>query len=59
MSEAQASQGQQTKDLVLSANNIEVIYDHVILVLRGVSLEVPRSKIVVLLALMARAKRLR
>ena len=49
MSEAQASQGQQTKDLVLSVNNIEVIYDHVILVLRGVSLEVPRSKIVALL----------
>ena len=49
MSEAQASQGQQTKDLVLSVNNIEVIYDHVILVLRGVSLEVPRGKIVALL----------
>ena len=37
------------KDLVLSVNNIEVIYDHVILVLRGVSLEVPRGKIVALL----------
>ena len=49
VSEAQASQGQQTKDLVLSVNNIEVIYDHVILVLRGVSLEVPRGKIVALL----------
>jgi branched-chain amino acid transport system ATP-binding protein len=33
----------------LSVNNIEVIYDHVILVLKGVSLEVPRGKIVALL----------
>jgi branched-chain amino acid transport system ATP-binding protein len=33
----------------LSVNNIEVIYDHVILVLRGVSLEVPEGKIVALL----------
>ena len=34
---------------VLSVKNIEVIYDHVILVLRGVSLEVPQGKIVALL----------
>ena len=34
---------------VLSVKNIEVIYDHVILVLRGVSLEVPEGKIVALL----------
>jgi branched-chain amino acid transport system ATP-binding protein len=33
----------------LSVNNIEVIYDHVILVLKGVSLEVPEHKIVALL----------
>ncbi|HEY3180389.1 MAG TPA: ABC transporter ATP-binding protein [Casimicrobiaceae bacterium] len=33
----------------LSINNIEVIYDHVILVLKGVSLEVPEGKIVALL----------
>jgi branched-chain amino acid transport system ATP-binding protein len=33
----------------LSVNNIEVIYDHVILVLKGVSLSVPRGKIVALL----------
>ena len=33
----------------LSINNIEVIYDHVILVLKGVSLEVPKGKIVALL----------
>ncbi|MCA1323997.1 ABC transporter ATP-binding protein [Herbaspirillum sp. alder98] len=33
----------------LSINNIEVIYDHVILVLKGVSLEVPEGSIVALL----------
>ena len=33
----------------LSVNNVEVIYDHVILVLKGVSLEVPQGKIVALL----------
>lgn len=35
--------------LFLSINNIEVIYDHVILVLKGVSLEVPEGGIVALL----------
>lgn len=34
---------------MLSINNIEVIYDHVILVLKGVSLEVPEGRIVALL----------
>ena len=34
---------------VLSINNIEVIYDHVILVLKGVSLDVPEGGIVALL----------
>ena len=34
---------------LLSVNNIEVIYDHVILVLKGVSLEVPKGKIVAIL----------
>ena len=34
---------------LLTINNIEVIYDHVILVLRGVSLEVPEGGIVALL----------
>jgi branched-chain amino acid transport system ATP-binding protein len=34
---------------ILIVNNIEVIYDHVILVLKGVSLEVPRGGIVALL----------
>ncbi len=33
----------------LSINNIEVIYDHVILVLKGVSLTVPEGKVVALL----------
>ena len=33
----------------LSVNNIEVVYDHVILVLKGVSLEVPEGGIVALL----------
>jgi branched-chain amino acid transport system ATP-binding protein len=34
---------------VLSVNNIEVVYDHVILVLKGVSLAVPKGGIVALL----------
>jgi branched-chain amino acid transport system ATP-binding protein len=34
---------------ILSLKNIEVIYDHVILVLKGVSLEVPKGGIVALL----------
>jgi len=36
-------------DSILSVNNIEVVYDHVILVLKGVSLEVPKQGIVALL----------
>ena len=34
---------------LLIVNNIEVVYDHVILVLKGVSLEVPEGGIVALL----------
>ncbi len=34
---------------ILKVNNIEVIYDHVILVLKGVSLEVPKGGIVAIL----------
>jgi branched-chain amino acid transport system ATP-binding protein len=34
---------------ILQVNNIEVVYDHVILVLKGVSLEVPKGGIVALL----------
>ncbi|MBV9627182.1 MAG: ABC transporter ATP-binding protein [Xanthobacteraceae bacterium] len=36
-------------DAILSLNNIEVMYDRVILVLKGVSLDVPRGQIVALL----------
>ncbi|MBX3521530.1 MAG: ABC transporter ATP-binding protein [Xanthobacteraceae bacterium] len=38
-----------TSDAILSINNIEVIYDHVILVLKGVSLNVPKKGIVAIL----------
>ena len=38
-----------TAGKILSVNNIEVIYDHVILVLKGVSLDVSRGGIVALL----------
>ncbi|MDF1793987.1 MAG: ABC transporter ATP-binding protein [Thalassobaculaceae bacterium] len=34
---------------LLKVNNIEVIYDHVILVLRGISLEVPKGGVVAIL----------
>src|SRR3982750_1802014 len=47
MSAATAPQG--ASRVHLSVNNIEVIYDHVILVLKGVSLEVPHGGIVALL----------
>jgi branched-chain amino acid transport system ATP-binding protein len=36
-------------DNILTVNNIEVIYDHVILVLKGVSLDVPKGGITALL----------
>jgi branched-chain amino acid transport system ATP-binding protein len=39
----------ETKEPILSVNNIEVVYDEVILVLRGVSLDVPEGEIVTLL----------
>jgi len=38
-----------TTPAILTVNNIEVIYDHVILALKGVSLSVPRGKIVALM----------
>src|SRR3954452_24771352 len=38
-----------TAPVLLRLNNIEVIYDRVILVLKGLSLEVPEGKIVALL----------
>jgi branched-chain amino acid transport system ATP-binding protein len=45
ISAAPATQTEQ----ILRVNNIEVIYDHVILVLKGVSLDVPKGGIVALL----------
>jgi branched-chain amino acid transport system ATP-binding protein len=44
-----AASGVDAAAPILSLNNIEVIYDHVILVLKGVSLTVPRGAIVALL----------
>src|SRR5213595_1212429 len=48
MKPARNHQPSRTMSL-LSVNNIEVIYDHVILVLKGVSLDVPEGRIVALL----------
>ncbi|WP_417525853.1 ABC transporter ATP-binding protein [Marinovum sp.] len=39
----------ETKEALLEVNNIEVIYNHVILVLKGVSLSVPKGGITALL----------
>ena len=44
-----AAMPQAAAQPILAVKNIEVIYDHVILVLRGVSFEVPQGKIVALL----------
>ncbi len=41
--------GHETTETLLEVNNIEVIYNHVILVLKGVSLKVPKGKITALL----------
>jgi branched-chain amino acid transport system ATP-binding protein len=49
MNRAPAAAPVVAAERILSLNNIEVIYDHVILVLKGVSLEVPRGGIVALL----------
>jgi branched-chain amino acid transport system ATP-binding protein len=46
---AQASIDAVPADNILTVNNIEVIYDHVILVLKGVSLDVPKGGITALL----------
>ena len=40
---------EQKKPALLRVNNIEVIYNHVVLVLKGLSLEVPEGEIVALL----------
>ena len=45
----QAPESEIQQDIILSVNNIEVIYDHVILVLKGVSLSVPKGGIVAIL----------
>ena len=37
------------KEIILSVNNIEVVYDDVILVLRGISLDVPKGELITLL----------
>jgi branched-chain amino acid transport system ATP-binding protein len=47
--EMTAAQPVSAIDTVLTVNNIEVVYDHVILVLKGVSLTVPKGGIVALL----------
>jgi branched-chain amino acid transport system ATP-binding protein len=47
--EASATAQPEAAEPILSVNNIEVIYDHVILVLKGVSLGVPRGGITALL----------
>jgi len=44
-----AAKPEAATDILLSVNNIEVVYDDVILVLHGLSLEVPGGKIVTLL----------
>jgi branched-chain amino acid transport system ATP-binding protein len=44
-----ASNSSKPTDVVLNVNGIEVIYNHVILVLKGVSLNVPEGKIVSIL----------
>ena len=49
MSEAAAGTAAEQAETILSVNNIEVIYDHVILVLKGVSLSVPRGGITAIL----------
>lgn len=49
MTASAAAAPEPATDKILSVNNIEVIYDHVILVLKGVSLDVPRGGIVAIL----------
>jgi branched-chain amino acid transport system ATP-binding protein len=47
--EAAATPRPAAADAILSVNNVEVVYNHVILVLKGVSLAVHRGRIVALL----------
>ena len=46
---AEAARATNTAETLLQVNNIEVIYNHVILVLKGVSLSVPKGGITALL----------
>ncbi len=48
-SHARSDAAPETAQAILAVSNIEVIYDHVILVLKGVSLSVPKGGIVALL----------
>ena len=48
-SPASTSTAASASDIVLNVNGIEVIYNHVILVLKGVSLQVPQGRIVAIL----------
>ncbi len=48
MSQA-AAQSENAPEILLDVNNIEVIYNHVILVLKGVSLSVPKGQVTALL----------
>ena len=49
LAEATERPGPEVARALLVVNNIEVVYDHVILVLKGVSLEVPERGVVALL----------
>lgn len=49
MNQMTAKNNTQTENVLLDVNNIEVIYNHVILVLKGVSLTVPKGGITALL----------
>lgn len=49
MLDAQEANAAQATETLLEVNNIEVIYNHVILVLKGVSLKVPKGGIIALL----------
>jgi branched-chain amino acid transport system ATP-binding protein len=49
MAETRTQPAASAAPSILTLNNIEVVYDHVILVLKGVSLDVPRGGIVALL----------
>ncbi len=49
MAEAALNQNADQGEIILSVNNIEVVYNHVILVLKGVSLAVPQGGIVAIL----------